>query len=97
MPFTWELRQPDPLRKYQLFPKKRRLPVLNSRTKGVDVEKAISTLSVPTSDKIDKLALAPSGLKKRLDQYSLVRQRKISVPELGPMTAVQGLTIDSRT
>ncbi|KAM5529094.1 hypothetical protein FOXYSP1_16938 [Fusarium oxysporum f. sp. phaseoli] len=94
-PFTWGVRQPEPPRKYQFFPKERRLPVLNSRTKGVDVEKAISTPSLPTSDKIDKLALAPSGLKKRLNQYSLVRQRKISVPELGPMTAVQELAIDS--
>ncbi|KAH7205303.1 Up-regulated during septation-domain-containing protein [Fusarium oxysporum] len=94
-PFTWGVRQPDPPRKYQFFPKERRLPVLNSRTKGVDVEKAISTPSLPTSDKIDKLAPAPSGLKKRLNQYSLARQRKISVPELGPMTAVQELDIDS--
>ncbi|KAK2471607.1 hypothetical protein H9L39_16598 [Fusarium oxysporum f. sp. albedinis] len=94
-PFTWGVQQPDPPRKYQFFPKERRLPVLNSRTKGVDVEKAISTPSLPTSDKIDKLAPAPSGLKKRLSQYSLVRQRKISVPELGPMTAVQELAIDS--
>ncbi|WKT53563.1 hypothetical protein QSH57_004125 [Fusarium oxysporum f. sp. vasinfectum] len=96
-PFTWGVRQPDPPRKYQFFPKERKLPVLNSRTKGVDVKKAISTPSLPTSDKIDKLALAPSGLKKRLNQYSLVRQRKISVPELGPMTAVQELAIDSST
>ncbi|KAH7205111.1 Up-regulated during septation-domain-containing protein [Fusarium redolens] len=94
-PFTWEVRQPDPPRKYQFFPKERRLPVLNSRTKGVDVEKGISTPSLLTSDKIDKLALASSGLKKRLKQYSLVLQRKISVPELGPMTAVQELAIDS--
>ncbi|KAF5253633.1 hypothetical protein FOXYS1_14499 [Fusarium oxysporum] len=95
--FTWGVRQPDPPRKYQFFPKERRLPVLNSRTKGVDVEKAISTPSLPKSDKIDKLALAPSGLKKRLNQYSLVRQRKISVPELGPMTAVQEPAIDSHS
>ncbi|EXL66053.1 hypothetical protein FOPG_17752 [Fusarium oxysporum f. sp. conglutinans race 2 54008] len=94
-PFTWGVRQPDPPRKYQFFPQETRLPVLNSRTKGVDVEKAISTPSLPTSDRIDKLALAPSGLTKRLNQYILVRQRKISVPELGPMTAVQELAIDS--
>ncbi|KAJ4131241.1 hypothetical protein NW765_017133 [Fusarium oxysporum] len=94
-PFTWGVRQPDPPRKYQFFPKETRLPVLNSRTKGVDVEKAISTPSLPTGDRIDKLALAPSGLTKRLNQYILVRQRKISVPELGPMTAVQELAIDS--
>ncbi|KAK2469420.1 hypothetical protein H9L39_19137 [Fusarium oxysporum f. sp. albedinis] len=93
--FTWGVRQPDPPRKYQFFPKETRLPVLNSRTKGVDVEKAIFTPSLPTSDRIDKLALAPSGLTKRLNQYILVRQRKISVPELGPMTAVQELAIDS--
>jgi hypothetical protein len=95
-PFTWGLRQPDPPWKYQVFPKERRLPVLNSSTKGVDVEKAISATSVPTSHNIDKLTLAPSGLKKRLNQYISVRRRKISVPELGPMTAVQELAIDSR-
>ncbi|KAI3572963.1 Up-regulated during septation-domain-containing protein, partial [Fusarium oxysporum f. sp. albedinis] len=94
-PFTWGLRQPDPPWKYQVFPKERRLPVLNSSTKGVDVEKAISATSVPTSHNIDKLTLAPSGLKKRLNQYISVRRRKISVPELGPMTAVQELAIDS--
>ncbi|KAF9767938.1 hypothetical protein IL306_014828 [Fusarium sp. DS 682] len=94
-PFTWGVRQPNSPWKYQLFPKERRLPVPNSSTKGVDVEKAVSAPSVPTSDKTDKLALAPSGLKKRLNQYSLVRRRKISVPELGPMTAVQELAIDS--
>ncbi|RYC81374.1 hypothetical protein BFJ63_vAg15744 [Fusarium oxysporum f. sp. narcissi] len=95
MPFTWGVRQPGPPRKYQLFPKERRLPVLSSSTKGVAVEKAISAPSVATSDKIDKLALAPSGPKKRLNKYSLIRRRKISVPELGSMTAVQELAIDS--
>jgi hypothetical protein len=96
MPFTWGVRQAGPPRQYQLFPKERRLPVLSSSTKGVAVEKAISAPSVATSDKIDKLALAPSGLKKRLNKYSLIRRRKISVPELGSMTAVQELAIDSR-
>ncbi|WKT54426.1 hypothetical protein QSH57_005010, partial [Fusarium oxysporum f. sp. vasinfectum] len=95
MPFTRGVRQPGPPRQYQLFPKKRRLPVLSSSTKDVAVEKATSAPSVPTSDRIDKLAPAPSGLKKRLNKYSLIRRRKISVPELGSMTAVQKLAIDS--
>lgn len=37
-----------------------------------------------------------NGLKKRLNQHSLARRRKISVPEVGPMTTVQELSMDSR-
>ncbi|KAJ4224588.1 hypothetical protein NW757_014348 [Fusarium falciforme] len=95
-PFTWRMQHPDPWRKYQVFSMERRLQVLNSSTKAVDVEKAVPASSVPTSDKQDK-QLAPNGLKKRLKQHSLVQRRKISVPEIGPMTTVQELAMDSPT
>lgn len=35
-------------------------------------------------------------LKTRITQHSIVRRRKISVPELGPMTTVQEVPMDSR-
>ncbi|KAH7119331.1 Up-regulated during septation-domain-containing protein [Dactylonectria macrodidyma] len=90
------MQHPDPPRKYQLFPTERRLLVLNSSTKAVDIENAVPTSSVPTSDKTDK-QLAPNGLKKRLNQHSLVQRRKISVSGIGPMTTVQELAMDSPT
>ncbi|KAF5010030.1 hypothetical protein FDECE_3809 [Fusarium decemcellulare] len=94
-PFTWRMQQPEPPRKYQLFPKERRLPILNS-SKGTDPEKATTAASVPASDKAEKQSTS-NGLKKRLNQHNLVRRRKISVPEVGPMTTVQELSMDSPT
>ncbi|KAM5352420.1 hypothetical protein ACJ41O_005143 [Fusarium nematophilum] len=94
-PFTWRMQQPDPPRKYQLFPKERRLPILNSG-KSTEPEKPVQAPSASTTEKTDKQA-APNALKKRLTQHSLVRRRKISVPEIGPMTTVQELAMDSPT
>ncbi|KAF4982876.1 hypothetical protein FZEAL_1572 [Fusarium zealandicum] len=94
-PFTWRMQQPDPPRKYQLFPRERRLPILNSN-KGLDPEKTVSAPSPPTSDKADKQS-APNSLKQRLNQHTLSRRRKISVPEVGPMTTVQEVSMDSPT
>ncbi|KAF5019155.1 hypothetical protein F66182_8860 [Fusarium sp. NRRL 66182] len=91
-PFTWRMQQPEPPKKYQLFPKERKLPVLNSN-KSVDSDKGAMAPSQSVTDKQQ----APNGLKKRLNQHSLARRRKISVPEVGPMTTVQELSMDSPT
>ncbi|RSL87364.1 hypothetical protein CEP52_015555 [Fusarium oligoseptatum] len=90
--------QPDPPRKYQLFPKERRLPILNSG-KNAESEKgapAAAGTSASTNEKAEKQSV-PNSFKKRLNQASLVRRRKISVPEVGPMTTVQELSMDSPT
>jgi hypothetical protein len=94
-PFTWRMQQPDPSKKYQLFPKERKLPILNS-SKAVDPDKATMGPSIAASDKTDNQQTTLNGLKKRLNQHSLARRRKISVPEVGPMTTVQELSMDSR-
>ncbi|EXM32928.1 hypothetical protein V3481_008395 [Fusarium oxysporum f. sp. vasinfectum] len=95
-PFTWRMQQTDPSKKYQLFPKERKLPVLNS-SKAVDPDKATMGPSITASDKTDNQQTTLNGLKKRLNQHSLARRRKISVPEVGPMTTVQELSMDSPT
>jgi hypothetical protein len=92
------MQQPEPSRKYQLFPKERRLPILNSG-KNPESEKAAPAPAAPsasTNEKAEKQSV-PNSFKKRLNQASLVRRRKISVPEVGPMTTVQELSMDSRT
>ncbi|KPM37062.1 hypothetical protein AK830_g9481 [Neonectria ditissima] len=95
-PFTWRMQQPEPPRKYQLFPKERKLPVLNSNKPPPDVEKPLPAVGGQANDKTEKQSTA-SSLKKRLNQHSIVRRRKVSVPELGPMTTVQEVAMDSPT
>ncbi|KAM0552568.1 hypothetical protein ACHAPJ_007897 [Fusarium lateritium] len=98
-PFTWRMQQPEPPKKYQLFPKERKLPILNS-SKGVDPEKASMAPSLLANEKAEKQTITngvTNGLKKRLNQHSIARRRKISVPEVGPMTTVQELSMDSPT
>ncbi|KAH6968586.1 Up-regulated during septation-domain-containing protein [Fusarium avenaceum] len=94
-PFAWRMQQPDPTKKYQLFPKERKLPVLNS-SKGVDSDKTTAGTSTMATDNTDSQPTL-NGLKKRFNQHSLTRRRKISVPEVGPMTTVQELSMDSPT
>lgn len=85
---------PSQQKRYQLFPRERQLPVLNS-SRVLDLEKA-STPAVNQQDhKVDKASVA-STLKTRINQHSIVRRRKVSVPELGPMTTVQEVPMDSR-
>lgn len=67
--------------------------MLNS-SKAVDSDRA-STLPGATNDKPEKTGTTAS-LKNKISQHSLVRRRKISVPELGPMTTVQEVPMDSR-
>ncbi|KAI9167594.1 hypothetical protein HJFPF1_03725 [Paramyrothecium foliicola] len=94
--FTWRMQQPPPeqSRKYQLFPKDRQLPVLNN-TKNLDPEKAFALAMNQNAEKSDKPSAA-SGLRIRINAPTLGRRRKISVPEAGPMTTVQEVSMDSR-
>ncbi|RGP77825.1 hypothetical protein FLONG3_4059 [Fusarium longipes] len=94
-PFTWRMQQPDTSKKYQLFPKEKRLPVLNSN-KGLDSDKSTMAPAAASNDKAESQT-GLNGLKKRLNQHSLARRRKISVPEVGPMTTVQEMPMDSPT
>lgn len=88
------MQQPDNQPRYQLFPRERQLPVLNSG-KGLDPEKAFAVAMAQTSEKTEKQSTT-AGLRIRINQHNLIRRRKISVPELGPMTTVQEVAMDSR-
>ena len=87
--------QPDGKRKYQLFPKRKQLPTLESG-KTVAPEKAFAIAMGQAADGSEKTS-GSSNLRLRINQHPLVRRRKVSVPELGPMTTVQEISMDSRT
>lgn len=78
-------------RKYQLFPK----GGLSGASKGMDPEQAFAH-AISKTEKSDKLSAATNGLRLRIKEHNLTRRRKISVPELGPMTTVQEVSMDSR-
>ncbi|KAL2128227.1 hypothetical protein VTI74DRAFT_9471 [Chaetomium olivicolor] len=45
----------------------------------------------------DKRTAASGGLRNRTEEHNYIPRRKISVPELGPMTIVQEVSVDSPT
>lgn len=84
-------------RKYQLFPKdKQQLPPTPG--KGLDPEQAFALAMGQSSNGAgaDKTAPPANGLRFRIKEHNLTRRRKVSVPELGPMTTVQEIAMDSR-
>ncbi|CAI4215292.1 unnamed protein product [Parascedosporium putredinis] len=87
------MHQPE-TRKYQLFPKGNQ-----TATKVLDPEQAFAHAMSQSSktEKSDKLAAASNGLRIRIKEHNLTRRRKISVPDLGPMTTVQEVAMDSPT
>ncbi|KAI0143874.1 hypothetical protein F4776DRAFT_653360 [Hypoxylon sp. NC0597] len=79
------------IRKYQLFPREKQLPPVTSG-KQLDPEQAFAM----AMGQADKPSVA-NGLRMRIKEHNLTRRRKISVPELGPMTTVQEVAMDSPT
>ncbi|KXJ91094.1 Up-regulated during septation-domain-containing protein [Microdochium bolleyi] len=92
--FVWRMQQPES-RKYQLFPSQKQLPTV-SAGKQLDVEQIQSATQVAVGEKAEKMSLT-SGLRSRIKEHNLNRRRKVSVPELGPMTTVQEVAMDSPT
>jgi hypothetical protein len=91
-PFAWRMQQPE--RKYQLFPRDRQPAAAPS--KALDPGQAYALAMGQSGDKSEKMT-AVTGLRIRIkEHHNLIRRRKISVPELGPMTTVQEVTMDSR-
>ncbi|KAI1750816.1 hypothetical protein F4782DRAFT_235120 [Xylaria castorea] len=85
-------------RKYQLFPKDKQLPPVTA-AKPLDLDQAYAAAmsqSPEKSDKAEKSGIS-NGLLLRIKQQNLTRRRKVSVPELGPMTTVQEVPMDSPT
>jgi len=92
-PFAWRMHNQEP-RKYQLFPKEKQLPPVTAG-KTLDPDQAFAVAMGQSPDKSDKPGLS-NGLLLRIKEHNLTRRRKVSVPELGPMTTVQEVSMDSR-
>ncbi|KAL2168228.1 hypothetical protein VTG60DRAFT_235 [Thermothelomyces hinnuleus] len=93
-PFAWRMQQ-QPERKYQLFPRDKQIAAIPG--KPLDPEQAYALAMSQSGEKSEKQT-AVTGLRIRIkDHNNLVRRRKISVPELGPMTTVQEAAMDSPT
>ncbi|KAK8138809.1 hypothetical protein PG984_002189 [Apiospora sp. TS-2023a] len=91
-PYAWRMFQPES-RKYQLFPKG---DAKQSTPKQLDPEEAQAVaLGSPAEDaeNADKV----NDLRVRIKDRNLNRRRKVSVPELGPMTTVHEVAMDSPT
>ncbi|KAK0377431.1 hypothetical protein CLIM01_05202 [Colletotrichum limetticola] len=91
-PFVWRMHHPD-TRKYQLFPKDRQQRPPN---KSLDPEQAFA-LAMGQNDKTEKPCTSSGSLRLRIKEHNLIRRRKVSIPELGPMTTVQEVPMDSPT
>ncbi|TRX95858.1 hypothetical protein FHL15_003412 [Xylaria flabelliformis] len=81
-------------RKYQLFPKDKQLPPVTA-AKPLDLDQACGAAMNQSPEKPEKSGIS-NGLLLRIKQQNLTRRRKVSVPELGPMTTVQEVSMDSR-
>jgi hypothetical protein len=91
-PFVWRMHQAD--RKYQLFPSSgKQLPACPG--KSLDPEQAFAHAMGQSNGEKEKTNPG-AGLRIRIKEHNLNRRRKVSVPELGPMTTVQEVAMDSR-
>ncbi|KAK0670466.1 Up-regulated during septation-domain-containing protein [Cercophora samala] len=81
-------------RKYQLFPRERQ--AATAPGKALDPEQAFALAMSQTGEKGEKTP-AVTGLRIRIKEHNLNRRRKVSVPDLGPMTTVQEVAMDSPT
>ncbi|TFB04111.1 hypothetical protein CCMA1212_003763 [Trichoderma ghanense] len=87
--------QQDGQGKYQLFPKGRQSPV-PSNNSSVDPDTAFA-LAMNSNKNTEKLGTIPA-LKIKLNQQPIARRRKANnIPDLGPMTTVQEVAMDSPT
>ncbi|KAI1467987.1 Up-regulated during septation-domain-containing protein [Daldinia caldariorum] len=89
-PFVWRMQNPES-RKYQLFPREKQLPSATSG-KQLDPEQAFA-MAMGQTEK----GSVGNGLRMRIKEHNMTRRRKVSVPELGPMTTVQEVAMDSPT
>ncbi|KAJ4416268.1 hypothetical protein N0V82_006872 [Gnomoniopsis sp. IMI 355080] len=94
-PWVWRMAQPDS-RKYQLFPRGNQNSA--SPVKVLAPEQAYAVAMGQNTEKTDKCNAGT--LRFRVKEHNLpvpARRRKVSVPELGPMTTVHESSMDSPT
>lgn len=89
--YVWRMNQPSESHKYQLFPP----PDSTSTT----ANKMANTEAVPwkATHILDRNRSGSTGaLRSMSKEPNLTRRRKASVSDLGPMTTVQEVAMDSR-
>ncbi|TAQ83643.1 hypothetical protein B7494_g8032 [Chlorociboria aeruginascens] len=89
----WRMYQPSEPRKFHLFPTKEKLSISAGR-KSPDSEAVRAVAIAQTGSKEDRIL---GTTRSKSKEPSLIRRRKVSVPELGPMTTVQEIAMDSPT
>lgn len=90
------MHQPTEPRKYQLFPTKDKLSIAGGH-KTADAESSQSTTGTGENGTSEKdRSLLGSALRSKPKEQSIVRRRKASITDLGPMTTVQEIAMDSR-
>jgi len=89
------MHQPAEPRKFTLFPAKEKLSITAPPGRKSPDQEAVSQLAKGQKGDGEKAA-ALQALRPKLKEQTLIRRRKISVPELGPMTTVQEVAMDSR-
>ncbi|KAL2273579.1 hypothetical protein FJTKL_04424 [Diaporthe vaccinii] len=92
-PWVWRMMSQSETRKYQLFPREKQ--AAGPQGKRLDPEQAFALAMAQNGDKGDKPCTG--GLRLRIKEHNLIRRRKVSVPELGPMTTVHEAAMDSPT
>lgn len=93
--FVWRMQQPAGPRKFLLFPGKDKLSIAAGR-KSPDVEISIA-VPVVQNGLTEKERLSHGGrLQLKAKEQTIPRRKKASIPELGPMTTVQEVPMDSR-
>jgi hypothetical protein len=92
--FVWRMLQPAEPRKYQIFPPKEKPPLMTGRKTPEWDSTSLSGQSYRSFDK-DRTKLG-SNLRLKTKDQPLLRRRKISITEIGAMTTVQEIPMDSR-
>ncbi|KAG9238424.1 Up-regulated during septation-domain-containing protein [Amylocarpus encephaloides] len=100
---VWRMHQPSESRKLHLFPSREKLSIGSTGRKSPDTTKEMApqpTLPSGTGEKERSIlgsALRSKSKDPKPKEQTLTRRRKVSVPELGPMTTVQEVAMDSPT
>lgn len=90
-PFAWRMQHPE--RKYQLFPKDNQTAASPGKPLDPEQAQAFALARSQTGEKNERMANL--HLRVRINQREM-RNRKIGVSDLAPLTTVQEAAMDSR-
>ncbi|CZR60688.1 uncharacterized protein PAC_10584 [Phialocephala subalpina] len=94
--YVWRMHQPTEPRKYQLFPAKDKLSIAGGH-RSADAEQSQSTGMGENGTNEKDRSLISTALRLKTKEQPIVRRRKASITDLGPMTTVQEIAMDSPT